>query len=102
MIKIRKVKGKDIFKISKILKKMNLDFSKYDFKGKDNFKMGIQLIKDIFENIHLAENEFNEFLADLSGIKKEEISELGLKEYKELLFQLKEDDDIIGFFGQQA
>ena len=101
-MKIRKLKGKDILKVSKILKKMNLDFSKYDFKGKDNYKTGIQLIKDIFENIHMAETEFNEFLADLAGVKKQEIEDLGLKEYKDLIIQLKDDEDIVGFFGQQA
>jgi hypothetical protein len=63
---MRPLKTMDIFKMSKILKKLNV---KLDVDEKITQKqMGAQIIQRVVENLHLAENEVNAFLAELVGI----------------------------------
>jgi len=84
-MKIRELKTSDIFKVSKILKKMNLKL-----EGEKQEEVGKNLIMDIFENLHLAENEVNEFVGGLVGLKPEEFAELPLPESIKIIMDLKE------------
>jgi hypothetical protein len=94
---LRGLKTSDIFKMSKILKKMNL---KVNVGEKSNRQVGADFIITVFENIHLAENEVNEFLADMSGMKPEEFSELPLEKTLEIIKEFKQIPGLLNFLKQ--
>lgn len=96
-MELRKLKGKDIFAVSKIVKKLNIDFNSIKI-SKDGMATGIAIAKVIFENIHLAEKELNDLLANLSGETVKVIEELDLEIYLDLVKQLKEQKIFIDFF----
>jgi len=95
---MRELKGKDIFKMSKIMKKMNLKIDATE--GKTQKQAGAELILSAFENLHLAENEVNEFLADMVGMKAEEFAELPLEKTLEIIKEFKQIPGLAGFFKQ--
>jgi hypothetical protein len=76
----RKLKAKDVIIISKIMKKININFSDLKIE-KNTTKAGIEFAKLILEQYHLASEEINTFLADITGKTKKEIEELDLQEY---------------------
>jgi len=84
-MKIRELRTSDIFKVSKILKKMNLKI-----EGEKQEEVGKNLIMAVFENLHLAEDEVNEFVGGLVGLKPEEFAELPLPESIKIIMDLKE------------
>jgi hypothetical protein len=77
----------DIYKVSKILKKMNL---KIELEGKTKEQLGAELMMEAFENLHLAETEVNEFLGGLVGLSGSEFGVLPLDESFEIMNQFKE------------
>lgn len=92
---LRKLKTNDVFKMSKILKKMNL---KIKFEKDTNEKqMGFEMIKSVFENLHLAEKEVNEFLADMTGMTIEEFSDLPFEDGIDIINQFKNMKEIGNF-----
>ncbi len=93
---MRNLKAKDVFAMSKILKKMNIK-NDLDPTGKTQAQFGQEFFMTILENIGNAEDEFNAFFADLVGISKEEFAELGFDEVFEILEQFKEQDGIKRF-----
>jgi len=95
---MRKVRGTDIFILSKIADKLNLDFSNYDFKTKDKQKLGAKIINDLLKNMWKAEKEIVSFLADISGKKTSEINELSIAELKDMITELSKDEELVGFF----
>ena len=94
---LRNLKTSDIFKMSKILKQMKL---KIDVKDKTQSQVGAELIVAVFENLHLAEDSVNEFLADLSGMKKEEFANLEFEKAMEIIKEFKSIPAIASFFKQ--
>jgi hypothetical protein len=92
---LRGLKTSDIFKMSKILKKMGLKIDAD--KEKTQVQLGAEVILSIFENIHLAENEVNEFLADLCGMKTEEFSELPIEKTMEIIKEFKQIQGVLNF-----
>lgn len=92
---MRKLKTGDIYKMSRIFKKMNI---RLEVDSKTNqVQMGAQLIQRILENLHLAEKEVNGFLSELIGIDPEEFNELSLTEVMEVFNQFKNQEDIGAF-----
>jgi hypothetical protein len=61
-------------------------------------KVGLQLLKKVAENAHLARNEINDFLGDLSGMTGEDFSKLQIKEAAKIIKEFKELDGIRDFF----
>ena len=104
---LRQLKLKDMYKMSRILKKMdlknNVDLGNM-FKGEgttgSQTKLGLELMLLIGENIHLVEDDVNEFLGDLSNKTKDEVENLSLKETKELFAEFKKLDGISDFFSK--
>lgn len=92
---MRNLKTGDIYKMSKILKKMNIKFD-VDEKTTQE-QMGVQMIQRILENIHLAETEVNTFLSELVNIKVEEFNELPLGDVMEIFTLFKDQKDISAF-----
>lgn len=114
--KMRKLKTKDIFKMSKILKKIDVkvgdalkgvnldDLTKEDKKDDVTLKAGIALaipiIQTALENIHKAEDEVNEFLGDLVGLSGEEFSELDIEESFDIIMLFKEQKGVSNFLNK--
>lgn len=94
-MKLRKLNGNDIFKMSRILKKIdfNIDMSGVTVGSKDTESMqinvGINMFKNILENLHLAQDEVNEFLGDLCGCSGEEFGNKDLDEVAEVIVEFK-------------
>jgi hypothetical protein len=97
-ITVRELKGKDIFALSKIVKKINLDLSSLKIDKNDNFSTGISFLKAIFENLHLVEKEANDFFASLTGLTSAQVADLNINEYLGIVNKLKENKEILGFF----
>lgn len=95
MYKLRKLKTNDIFKMSKILKKMNL---KIDTKDKNQEQLGAEIIQMIVENLYLAQDEVNEFIGGLVGLTGEKFGELDIEESQAIFMQFKEMPQIASFF----
>lgn len=95
---LRNLKTSDIFKISKILKKMNLKNELKVENGKTQQQIGAEFILTIFESLHLAEDEVNEFIGNLAGITKEEFSNLEIDKTLEYIEEFKNMKGISNFF----
>ena len=89
---MRELKTSDIFKMSKILKKMGIKVVAETSEGKDKSQnqMGAELVVTVLENIHLAEFEVNEFLGDLSGMTGDEFSKLSISEALKIIKEFKD------------
>jgi hypothetical protein len=97
---LRELKTSDIYKMSSILKKMNLKINASD--GKTQQQVGAELILSVFENLHMAENEVNEFLGNLSGMTAEEFSELPIEQTFKIINEFKKMKNITSFFKQAS
>ena len=93
-MKLRKLNGNDIFKMSKILKKIEFNPDLSNIKEQDTESMqisvGINMLKNILENLYLAQDEVNDFLGGLIGCTGEEFGEKDLDEVGEVLVEFKE------------
>lgn len=100
---MRPLKTKDIYTMSKILKKLDvkitLDLNK--FKGKSQEQAGqeffLVLIKNALENLHLAEKEVNTFLAELVGIDAKAFDELPIEDTIEIINLFKNQKGLANF-----
>lgn len=94
---MRTLLAKDIAPFTKIIAKMEL---KESIKGmfanadKDRGQMVSELIWGIVENYHKAEQDLFTFLGELEGKTKEEISELPLSEFINLITELFDEKNL--------
>lgn len=96
---MRNLKSSDLFKMSRILKKMNLnDHIKFE-EGLTAEQFGQKFFITLMENLGNAEDEFNALLADLVGITEEEFSELDIEETFEIITQFKDQGGIKRFLS---
>jgi hypothetical protein len=91
---MRQLTTNDVFKMSRILKKININL---DSKGTDE-EIGMKLLVQIAENAHLAQTEINEFLGSLNNMTGEEFGNLPIKESMEIMKEFKQLDGIVDFF----
>lgn len=92
---MRKIKTGDIYKMSRILKKLNI---KTDLKdGISMTQAGVQVFQKALENLYQAENEVNEFMADLVGITPEEFADLPIGETLKIFNEFRKQEDIKTF-----
>ena len=92
---MRELKTQDVFKMSRILKKMDI---KIDVDNKTQTQVGAEVILKTGENLHLAETEINEFMGSLIGIPAKEFAELPLAKASEYLEEFKNLPGIANFF----
>lgn len=126
-IKLKALKGKHFFKLSKLAKKLDLDVKKiigtfFEMqregqklvkKGKTKKEIDEQLqlqnsettekfinmlVKEVFEKLYLAEAEMTELLVDLSEVTKAELEDLDFNEYTTLVKSLISDKGFLSFF----
>lgn len=102
VIQLRNLRTTDIFIMSKILAKMNLKITPEKAKSMSIQSLeqaGIEFFKMALENLHLAEKEITEFIADLAGMKPEDFSEHELdEEWLDILEGIKDLKGIKLFF----
>ena len=92
---MRQLTTNDVFKMSRILKKININL---DSKGTDE-EIGMKLLMQIAENAYLAQNEINEFFGDLVGMTGEEFGNLPIKESMAIMSEFKQLDGVADFFS---
>ena len=92
---MRQLITNDIFTMSRILKKLNINI---DTDGESDEKIALKLIVKVAENAHLAQNEINDFIGGLANMTGEEFGKLPIKESISILKQFKELDGIDDFF----
>ena len=116
--KIRKLVGKDIFKISKFIKKLGINklqsiFSDNELsKSINNIvshgenqdiaevgKIVSVFISTVIDSLCDVEEELNELLESVSNLSKEEISDLPLREYVGMVKDLFMQKDFMDFFN---
>lgn len=107
-MELRKLNGNDIFKMSKIIKKINvnIDFNEMTKLIESNVKeneteesnstekvqimAGISIVKNILENLYLAQDEVNDFLGGLVGISGAEFGNKDIDEVAEVIVKFKD------------
>lgn len=99
-MKIRELKHADIYKLSKILKKMNLKTQVED--GASATAVGLTLFQSFAESLYLAEKEVNEWFGSLVGKTSEEMADAPLTLTIDILKQLKEVEGISNFLSQAS
>ena len=92
---MRPLKTSDIFAMSKILKKMKIKFEVE--KGISQEAMGVQMIQKILENLHLAQHDVNDFLADLVGITGKDFNDLPITDTIKIIGLFKEQPGLVDF-----
>lgn len=99
---MRQLITNDMFQMSRILKKLQINTDFILGKDDDNSdqSLGVQVIIKIAENAHLAQTEINAFIGDLCGITGEEFGKLPIKESIKIIKEFKELDGISDFFKQ--
>lgn len=93
---MRELKTADIFKMSRMLKKMDLKIEDAEDKGQD--QIGAEIILQVGENLHLIEKEVNEFMGSLIGIPAKEFADLSIRKTLEYYEEFKELPGINDFF----
>lgn len=99
MKEFRELKGNDIFKVSRILSKMDIKIEITE--GMTQEQAGAELVLKIFSNLHLAQ-KVNEFLGSLTGVTGKEIGELPLSEYLDYIEQFKNIKGIKDFLERAS
>ena len=101
---MRALLAKDIAPFTKILTKMELKESiksMFANANKDRGQMISELIWGIIENYYKAEQDFFVFIADLEGKTTDEISNLPLNEFIDLIKELFSEKNL-PFFKSAA
>lgn len=96
---MRKLGMRDIYPMSKILKKLGLKLNSLNDDGtkKSQTQLGAEMILSVAENIHLVQNEVNELLGSLVGITGEEMNELDLEDGLTIIALFKNQKGVANF-----
>lgn len=117
---LRKLKATDLFKMVKILNLIGFKNIKdvfnndevRDLKSKVNDKnkekmageIGMNIIMSIlsvvFENLPSCENELYDFCGGVAGLKSEEVADLEINDFMNLLISIGKKDEFKDFFSQ--
>lgn len=102
-IKLRKLQMKDIFPMSRIIKKIGIkeimkqaaaalekkeEGSEQSTDAKQ-MQAGMEMLAVVLENIHLAEKEVTDFLASLAGMESEKFAKLDIEQLGSVFDQFK-------------
>lgn len=111
-LKLRKLKSKDLFMLTRFFRKIGVEeiiaefTSKTDVDAEDGDAVehrGAGIITKVatlvFDNIDKLESEVNALLADLTETDEETIQNLDLVEYGELITGLVQKEELKSFFS---
>lgn len=118
-IKLRKLQLKDIFPMSRIIKKIGIkEIMKQAAAALENKKpkvsekeqlteakqmqAGMEMLAVVLENIHLAEKEVTDFLASLAGMEPEAFASLNIEQLGSVFEQFKELPGLSSFLKQAS
>ena len=106
---IRKLKARDIFKFSKILKKLNNKNSlqniiktanEKNLEEQDKVELyGTEILCFLIENLDEIEEDVYEFLADIAGMTPEAFSNLDLGDLVEIIRKIGQENNLSAFFA---
>lgn len=107
---MRNLKTSDLFKLSRIIKKMNIkneikglakditgDTSEGKKKAEQNLQIDLAML--FAENVGAAEKEIYKFFADLTGKSSTKIENMDLKDFMNLVQELFNEEDIGSFLS---
>jgi hypothetical protein len=95
---MRALKTKDIFTVSRILKKMKIKPEVN--QDTTQAQLGVELMIQFVQNLGEAEEEVSAFFADLKGITPAEFAELDLEETAEIINEFKQLKGLNAFLSQ--
>lgn len=101
---MRKINTKDVFQLARIFKKINLKdlmVSKasaindiLEDKTMTTTQVGMNIVFTIIENCPDAENEIYKFIANISGFAVEEIENMELEMFIEIIGEIIKENDL--------
>lgn len=109
----------DVFLMSEIIDKMGIDADVQDvlkqvktaqLKNAGDAKklgkevivgVGIGLITKMVRNLHKAKEEVKQLISQMTGRTKEEVSAMGISEFKQFFDDLVKDEEFADFLKQQ-
>ena len=98
---MRELKTKDIFTMSKIVKKMGLKVKELEItETTTQMEAGVSFIVKIFESLHLAQEEVTVFFADLTEMTPEEFENLPIEKVFEFIKEFKNTAGLESFLKQ--
>ena len=98
---MRDLKTKDIFTVSKIVKKMGLKVKELEItETTTQMEAGVSFILKIFENLHLVQEESTAFFADITEMTVEEFEDLPISKTIEIIEEFKNTSGIESFLEQ--
>ncbi|MBH8601188.1 hypothetical protein [Thermoactinomyces sp. CICC 23799] len=95
---MRQLKTSDIFRLSSIIRKLNLKKELAALNAKEPEKLGLQLFLLLFENLDQAEEEITSFFADLAGKTPDQFKEMSLEELGQFMDELRQVKGLGDFF----
>lgn len=95
---MRNLVFKDAFAVSRILKKMHIRPEIKD--GMTQEQLGADLVFKFFESLGDAEEEVLAFIADLKGIKPDELANMDFDQVSAIIDEFKEIKGLQSFFTQ--
>lgn len=111
--RVRTLKTKDLFTVSKIMKKMDIKEEvktiltpylddKTTNKEQAEKELGTTFAFMLFENLYRAEDELLDFIGDLVGMGKDQLGELPFIKTVDLIKQIFSQEGIIDFLKLAA
>lgn len=119
-LKMRELRGDDLFPLIHIIGKIDITddfvemFAARETIKADNkeeleriieergYKVVARILKKIMLNLQVVKDDLNAFLAELCGVKLQQIEELGLIEKTELIKAFFKKPELLGFFKSIA
>jgi hypothetical protein len=97
---MRKLKTQDIFRLSAIVRKLNLkkELQTLATEGMSAEQYGIQLFLLLFENMDQAEEEICSFFADIAEMSVEDFRAMDLGQLGQFIAELREEKGLSDFF----
>lgn len=106
---LRKLKSSDIGQVCKIIKAIGIKEFKSCFKVDDFHdgkieKIGLDVFIDILDivmnNITSAQKEIDVFIASLIDVSLEDVQNMDLDEYTDIITEIVQKDEFRDFFGR--
>ena len=113
-MELRQLTSKDIFPMCKIIKKIGIDEFKNCFSnpeiqnlikntGENTNQIGLTIMFDIVSiiigNLPKCKDEIYDFLSGLTGAKNEELEEMSLADFTQLIIDLVQKEEFTDFIG---
>lgn len=96
---MRKLVTDDMFLLSEIIDKMELDI---DVKGKGQEELGAEIIFGLLRKAHRAKDEIKQLVASLLEKPVEDVSNMPVAELVDIIGKALQEDGVVGFIKSAA